>query len=334
MSQMIAGQLSEYFSLPGTNLRPTKVGLGGAPLGGHGWGERNDQDACDAIRAALSMGVTFFDTADVYGLGLSESLLSKALGPDRNRVIISTKGGVRWDDMGHTIKDSTPEYLVSAVESSLKRLKMDSIPLYFLHWQDGTTPLRDSIEALLNLKKGGKIQAVGLSNIAAQEFHDCVDLGLSAVQVKGNLLEPEDLFFMNKVARKHGVPIISFSVLSDGLLSGGVDSSRKFGLDDHRARYPLFQRDVHSGVLKKIDYLRQYANKNGRSMADIAIRWPLDIGLSDSVLFGAKNSMQVKKNIANINQVLPFNFAIELGMVMPCSKSEEFEAYLLQHCKV
>jgi myo-inositol catabolism protein IolS len=330
---MISSESSEYFSLPGTNLRPTKVGLGGAPLGGHGWGLRNDQDACEAIKAAMNMGITFFDTADVYGLGLSESLLSKALSFDRNRVIISTKGGVRWDDAGHTIKDSTPKYLVSAVEDSLRRLNLDCIPLYFLHWQDGITPLRDSIEALLDLKKKGKIQAVGLSNIKAQDFCDCIDLNISAIQVKGNLLEPEELFCINRVAQKHGVPIISFSVLSDGLLSGSIDSSRNFGLDDHRARYPLFQRDVFSEVLKKVDSLRQAANKIGRSMADIAIRWPIDIGLSDSVLFGAKNSMQVKKNMANINQVLPLNFAIELGMVMPYNKSDEFEEYLLQRYK-
>ena len=319
----------DHFTLPGTDLKPSRIGLGGAPLGGHGWGERDDNSALLAIKCALNLGITFFDTADVYGLGLSERLLSQALGNDRHKVVIATKGGVRWDSLGRTKRDSSPAYLSRAVDESLRRLKIDSIPLYFLHWQDGFTPIRESIEKLVDLKRVGKIQAIGLSNISISDFEDCATMDVSAIQVKGNLLEPDDLYSINNLAKLHNISVIAFSVLSDGLLSGQITEGRKFSEDDHRSRYPLFQENKMQEVLDKIEKLKAIASRVDRSIINLALRWPIDMGLSDSVLFGAKRPSQVEENLMGIDQEISFNLALELALEIPLFQRGELQSALI-----
>ena len=124
-------------------LRPpfSPVGMGGCPLGGHGWGESDDDQLRAAVRQALDLGVRHFDTADVYGLGSSESLLGETLGGDKAGVVLATKFGVRWDRQGRITRDTSPAYLRTALDDSLRRLRTERIDLYYAHWPDGTTPV-------------------------------------------------------------------------------------------------------------------------------------------------------------------------------------------------
>src|SRR5690606_37356832 len=141
--------------------------FGCEPLGGTDWGDIDLAECENAVRHAYERGVRFFDTADVYGLGASEERLSRALAGNRFEAMIATKGGVRWssDEGGRarTWRDLDPAYLRGAVDDSLRRLRIDSIGLYYLHWPDERTDLRETLECLAEMKLSGKIQRIGLS---------------------------------------------------------------------------------------------------------------------------------------------------------------------------
>ena len=124
-----------------TDLRISRIGFGCAPMGGYDYGKVVDDESIKAVRKALDMGINFFDTADIYGFGHAEKVLSDALGNDRHKVVISTKFGLTWDKEGNVTKDSSAKMVVTALEASLRRLKVDAISLYQVHWIDSATPI-------------------------------------------------------------------------------------------------------------------------------------------------------------------------------------------------
>ena len=149
----------EYLTIKNTDLRVSRLCIGGDPMGGHAWGTVNDKDLLDAIDAAIENGINFFDTADIYGLGHAEELLGKALTGRREKVVIATKFGVRFKNDGSgCYYDNSPKWIREAVYGSLKRLGTNYIDIYQLHWRDGITPIADVIEELEKLKKEGLIR--------------------------------------------------------------------------------------------------------------------------------------------------------------------------------
>ena len=161
----------EYLTLKGTDLKVSRLCLGGCPMGGYGWGDVQDEELIKTIHAALDAGITMFDNADSYGLGHSEEILGKGLGKRRNNVVIATKFGVRVEN-GKTFYDNSPEYIRTACENSLKRLGTDYIDLYQVHYRDGKTPIAEVVNALDELKAEGKIRYYGLSNIHAEDAEE------------------------------------------------------------------------------------------------------------------------------------------------------------------
>src|SRR2546423_6992292 len=151
----------EYVVLPNTDLFVSRLALGCEPLGGTDWGTVDERGAREAVLRAIDRGITLFDTADVYGLGRSERLLGEALGAAASRVVIATKCGINWrhDDAGRakTFRDSSARRVIQALEESLRRLRIDCVPLYFIHWPDSTTPIGDTMEALLRGREAGKL---------------------------------------------------------------------------------------------------------------------------------------------------------------------------------
>lgn len=300
---------SDVATLPGTGVSVTRVAFGGHPVGGHGWGVvRDDQRSRMALRAAVESGVTFFDTADVYGLGVSEAIHAEVLGPYRRageNLVIATKGGVAWDDQGRTRRDSSAKYLRRAVEGSLRRLQVDCIDLYYLHWPDGVTPVADSVEELSLLRQEGKIRTIGLSNVSAEEIRRSADAGIAAVQVKGNLLELDDLLGQLAAVRLGGALVVCYSGLADGLLTGRIGSDSEFNGDDHRARYPLFQPGVFEDALGRVELVVDAARSLGRTPAQVAQRCLLDGGLADAVLVGSSRPEHVRENAGAMGWTLP-----------------------------
>ncbi len=132
----------ETMQIGQSGITISRLGMGCWAIGGHGWGTVNDEDSIQAVRYALDNGITFYDTADAYGLGKSERLLTDTLGEYRKKVVIATKGGIRWNENGKVYADISPLYLRQAVEKSLRRLKLDCIPLYYIHKPDELTQYR------------------------------------------------------------------------------------------------------------------------------------------------------------------------------------------------
>lgn len=276
----------------------SRLGMGCWAIGGHGWGKVRDEDSIKAIRCALENGVTFFDTADVYGLGKSETLLADVLGLSRTKVVIASKGGVRWNESGKVWSDSSPAYLRLAIENSLRRLKLDCIPLYYIHKPDDVTPIQESIAALERMREEGMIGAIGVANFSVDQLLQALEVApVAAVQGRLNIFERDESEELLNICRKHGITLVAWGALADGLLTGKFTVNTKFSDDDHRSKMPKFAGDVFSGYVKRAELLDQLAADRGRHVSQLALRWVLDFADVTCSLFGAKTDIQVMENL-------------------------------------
>lgn len=252
---------------------------------------------------AVDSGLTLFDTADVYGLGLSEKRLGRILGKRRHNLWISTKGGVAWRSeklrrRARTWKDGTSRYLVSAVEGSLRRLKMGSIPIYFLHWPDPATSLRESFATLEGLRKYGKVQHLGFSNPSPSELKKAINYAkISFIQTRANFLDGIDDQLV-KICKESGIRIMAYNVLGAGLLTGKFKKDAKFPTSDRRSRLAAFTPKQIQDTSKKLEFHRQEADQMGISLAQYAIRWALNCPGVTSVILGIKSRRQLKENLS------------------------------------
>lgn len=275
----------------------SRLGMGCWAIGGHGWGKVNDDDSMRAVRQAVEGGITFFDTADTYGLGKSERLLAEALGEDRKDIVIATKGGVRWNDSGKVWTDISPAYLREAVENSLTRLRIDCIPLYYIHKPDGTTPIRESVAALEKLREEGKIGAMGLANITSSQLLEGLEVAsIAAVQVRFNIFDKDNIQDLLHICESNDISLVAWGVLADGLLTGKFTPDTVFSEDDHRSRMSDFVGDVFRKNLQIVDSLNQFAHAKKVKLCQLAIRWVLDYSKRTCALFGAKTDKQVIEN--------------------------------------
>lgn len=275
----------------------SRLGMGCWAIGGHGWGAVNDADSVAAVRYALENGVTFFDTADTYGLGKSETLLTQALGASRSEVVIASKGGVRWNDTGKIWTDISPAYLRVAVENSLRRLQLDCIPLYYIHKPDGITPIQESVAALEQMRKEGKIGSIGIANFTGSELALALQVApISAIQVRLNLFD-QGASELLSLCKKHAVSLVAWGALADGLLTGKFTKDIRFSSDDHRSRMAEFSGERFVKNLKAVGLLDQLAVSRNRQVAQLALRWVLDYSEMTCALFGAKTKQQVVQNL-------------------------------------
>ena len=227
----------DYIRLGMTDLRISRIGFGCAPMGGYDYGKVIDDESIKAVRKALNSGINFFDTADIYGLGHAEEVLSRALGNDRHKVVIATKFGLAWDKEGNVTRDCSPNRVVAALESSLKRLKIDTIQLYQIHWTDSVTPIEETIGALLKCQQEGKVKYIGFSNVEPQLIEKAQKIGkIDSMQSSYNLL--------NRLAEREILPychaaniaFIAHSPLARGYLTGKYDEGQSFTATDTRCK--------------------------------------------------------------------------------------------------
>jgi len=222
-----AGEASmEYVRVPQSGLRVSRIGFGCEQLGGFDWGVVDEKLAAAAVEKALASGVNFFDTANVYGLGRSEEVLSTALGQRRHEVVIATKCGLNWTpsrngNRARTYVDSKPQTVVQSLEGSLRRLRVDSIGLCFLHWPDPHVPLEQTLEALERCLRTGKIRSLGLSNYPASLIRKaCQVAPISAAESPYSLIDRDAEKQVFACCRDHGISVIAYGALGQGLLTG------------------------------------------------------------------------------------------------------------------
>lgn len=289
----------EYITLKNTDLRVSRLCMGGCPMGGYGWGDVQEKDLIDAVHAALDAGVNLFDTADTYGLGQSERTLGKALGDRRGDAVIATKFGVRVEN-GVTFYDNSPQWIRTACENSLRRLNTDYIDLYQVHYRDGKTPLSAVAETLQLLRQEGKIRHFGLSNIHDEDFAELAPLKgvFSTVQDEYSMVCRKNEKDLLALSDKMDLTPMTWGSLGQGILTGKYGANAAFGKDDRRSReiYVNFHGEKLERNLQIVEAMRPIAQSHGKPLSAVAIRFIMEM-LPDSVaLCGAKRPAQILGN--------------------------------------
>ena len=279
-----------------------RLALGCEALGGTDWGQFDTKEARDAVRCALDVGISVFDTADVYGLGRGEEELSRALGSDRHEVTLVTKGGLRWGRgqtgaRASTWRDSSRAHLSSAIEASLRRLRIDTIPLYLVHWPDRGVPLVETLECLEEARSAGKIQNYGLSNFSLSEVRDAArHVSPSAVEGPLSLLSTDDQLREMLAQRELGLDTLAYGALAQGLLTRKYGKDFVFDASDRRLRLGHFSPDAFERNAPLFEAVSKVASEVGRPAAQVAIRWVLESEAATCVIVGAKSKSQVLSN--------------------------------------
>lgn len=290
----------EYITLKNSDLNVSRLCMGGCPMGGYGWGTVQEAELIDAVHTALDQGITFFDTADTYGLGQSELTLGKALGVQRRNVVVASKFGVRVGG-GKTIYDNSPEWIQEALKGSLKRLHTDYIDLYQVHYRDGKTPISTVVETLDELKKKGYIRYYGLSNIYREDIAELKPYAgrFSSFQDEYSLAcrkNEQDMLDISSVLQMNP---LTWGSLGQGILTGKYDKNAAFGKDDRRSReiYVNFHGEKLMKNLEIVEVMKQIAANHNKPVAAVAIRYILDYLPESVVLCGVKRPSQILGNI-------------------------------------
>ncbi len=260
-------------------------------LGCNNFGWRIDSAATAAVvHAALDPGITFFDTADVYGTGQSEEFLGRALGPRRSQAIVATKFGLKMDERR---QGARPVYVRQAVEDSLRRLGTDRIDLYQLHHPDAATPIEDTLGALDGLVRAGKMREIGCSNFSADQLRAAP--GFASVQNQYSLLHRQPEADVLPECERLGLAFIPYFPLANGLLTGKYRPGQP-APEGSRARDGWGPKVFTEKTLALAESLKQFAESRGHTLLELAISWLAARPVVRSVIAGAKSPEQVKAN--------------------------------------
>jgi aryl-alcohol dehydrogenase-like predicted oxidoreductase len=296
-------------------LRITPVIFGAWAIGGWMWGGNEERDSIAAIHAALDNGINTIDTAAIYGMGYSEELVAKALQGRRDGVIIATKCGMRWDDPKQegsnpwpqkmndgtpvtVMRNAKPHSIQYECEQSLKRLKTDVIDLYQIHWPDLTTPPEDSVRAMEELLKAGKVRAIGVSNYNAEWMRraKAAAPNLASLQPPYSLLQRGIETDIVPFCRQNNIGIIVYSPMERGLLTGKVGPERTFAPGDHRAEHKFFAKEHRQRVQDALAKIQPIADRHNASLAQVVINWTFSQPGITAAIVGARNAEQAAHN--------------------------------------
>jgi aryl-alcohol dehydrogenase-like predicted oxidoreductase len=285
----------EHIELGASGLTTSRIGLGTWAIGGRMWGGTDEGEAIATIRSAIDRGVTLIDTAPAYGFGRSEEIVGRALaeGGLRDKVQIATKVGQGWKD-GKMYRDSRPARLRQEIEDSLRRLRTDVIDVYQVHWPDLETRFAETARVMDDLRREGKIRAVGVSNYSPAQMEQFREVAsLDVIQSPYNLFEREIEADVAPYAERTGLTLLSYGALCRGLLSGRMTLTTIFEGDDLRKTDPKFQTPRLLEYLAAVDALKALARERfGKSVLALAVRWVLDQGQTIA-LWGARRPGQL-----------------------------------------
>ena len=289
--------------LGNSDLFITPIGFGAWAIGGSGWefgwGEQDDKASVTAIHRALELGVNWIDTAAVYGMGHSEEVVAQALktcpGP---RPYIFTKCGLRWDEQGYVHRDLTANSIRRECEDSLRRLNVNVIDLYQIHWP--TDDLEQGWSAMAQLQKEGKVRWIGVSNFNVDELRRAQKIApITSLQPPYSLVrrevEPEVLPY----CESRGLGVIVYSPMASGLLTGAMTRERAASLPDSdwRSRDIEFHEPRLSRNLALVERLREAGKRHGRAPGQVAVAWTLRNPVVTGAIVGARNAKQVEQNV-------------------------------------
>ena len=294
----------ETRKLGNSDLHITRVGYGAWAIGGPGWqfawGSQDDNESIAAIHRALELGVNWIDTAAVYGLGHSEEVVGRALKSWRgSRPYVFTKCGLRGDAKGEVQKILKAGSIRGEVEDSLRRLSVEVIDLYQIHWPpDPDSPeLEEGWSTLAELKREGKVRWIGVSNFNVQQLHRAQIIApVTSLQPRYSLVHREVEDEILPYCLSEGIGVIVYSPMASGLLTGAMTRERAAKLpgDDWRGRNPDFTEPNLSQNLALVERLRAVANRHNRVVGEVAIAWTLGNPAVTGAIVGARNARQAE----------------------------------------
>jgi aryl-alcohol dehydrogenase-like predicted oxidoreductase len=287
--------------LGNSDLMITPIGFGAWAIGGSGWefgwGGQNDRDSIAAIHEALDNGVNWIDTAAVYGLGHSEEVVARALEGRTNRPYIFSKCSMVWDDqrqIGHSLKS---ESIRRECEASLRRLRVDALDLYQIHWPIPDEDIEEGWTTMAKLKEEGKVRNIGVSNFDVAQMKRALAISpITSLQPPYSLIHREVERKILPFAAQQGIGVIAYSPMASGLLTGAMSRERIERLpdDDWRKTHRDFQEPLLSRNLRLVSLLRTIGVRHGRTPAEVAVAWVLHNPDVTGGIVGARKPGQIK----------------------------------------
>ena len=294
--------MTKHIQLGQSNLFVHPIGLGTNAVGGHNlYPNLDEQAGRDLVRVALQQGINFLDTAFIYGPERSEELVGEVWHDTvaREDVVLATKGAHQFVD-GNVVMNNSPDFLRQSVEESLKRLQTDYIDLYYIHFPDESTPKDEAVAALAELKKEGKIRAIGVSNFSLEQLKEANKDGhVDVYQGEYNLFKRDAEKELLPYIVENGMSFVPYFPLAAGLLAGKYTKETTF--DDLRKNDPLFQKDVFEQNLAKVDQLRPIAEAHDAEVAHVVLAWYLAQDGIDAIIPGAKRPDQVTDTLRTLD---------------------------------
>jgi aryl-alcohol dehydrogenase-like predicted oxidoreductase len=297
-------------------MKQRKLGRGGPIVSAIGlgcmgmseyYGPRDDEESLATIKRALEVGITFFDTADVYGPHTNEELLGRALEGHREQVVIATKFGILRDPgkPGFRGISGKPDYVRQACEGSLRRLKIDCIDLYYQHRVDPDTPIEETVGAMADLVRAGKVRYLGLSEAGAQTIRRAHAVHpITALQSEYSLWtrDPENEVLL--VCRELGIGFVPYSPLGRGFLTGKIQKPEDLSADDYRLTTPRFQGDNFQRNLDLVKRVEEVARDKRCTPAQLALAWVLAQGDDIVPIPGTKRRKYLQENVGSLPVLL------------------------------
>lgn len=286
--------------LGNSDLEITPIGLGAWAIGGggweFGWGPQEDKDSIGAIHEGLDRGINWIDTAAVYGLGHSEEVVARALQGRSKRPYVFTKCAMVWNEKGEIGRSLKAASIRHECEQSLRRLKVDTIDLYQIHWPVPDADIEQAWTELARLKEEGKVRYIGVSNFDAQQMQRAMRIApITSLQPPYSLLARQIEGEILPFAARHDIGVIVYSPMYSGLLSGKMSRERIVSLpsDDWRRRNRNFQEPLLSHNLRLVELLRDIGRRHGVTAGEVAIAWTLNNPAVTGAIVGVRNQEQV-----------------------------------------
>ncbi len=302
----------ELRELGSSGVKVTPVAFGAWAIGGWMWGGADRSDAIRAIQASLDKGITTIDTAPVYGFGVSEQIVGEAIRGKREQVQILTKYGLRWDaEEGHfyfstsdnqgkpidIYKHASAERVIFECERSLKNLGTDYIDLLQIHWADPSTPVEETMSAVKKLIQDGKVRAAGVCNYNVEQMIQAMQVvPLASNQVPYSMVNRDIEKDVVPFCLENGISILPYSPLQRGLLTGKIKADYRFNEGDNRPTTPHFRIGNLIKINEFLNDIRSIADEKNASLAQLVLRWTMQMPGMSCVLAGARNPEQVIEN--------------------------------------
>jgi aryl-alcohol dehydrogenase-like predicted oxidoreductase len=296
--------MNQLKPLGNSDLEITPLGIGAWAMGGSGWkfawGEQDDNDSIAAIRAALDAGLNWIDTAAVYGLGHSEEIVGKAVHGMSNKPFIFTKCERRWNEDGEIYPSLQSASIREECENSLRRLRVDQIDLYQMHWPEPEADIEEGWTEMARLREEGKVRWIGVSNFNVEQMKRALNIApITSLQPPYSLLVRKAEAEILPFARENGIGVIVYSPMRAGLLTGKMTRERALNLpaDDWRKRDKDFQEPQLSRNLELVELLKEIGARHGHTPGEVAIAWTLHNPAVTGAIVGLRRPEQINGTV-------------------------------------